>query len=176
MSIKFSSFDAMTRQNQINALMNIKRSGSTSQVDYFLVLRAMLNDDLQVVMAAKMAHANFTSQSWYHDFGKASDPETPARIATFLRQNVGYGPDFCEIENSPERQQMAQNLTRKQKKFENYQEWDGPFPPAVKLLNTLREDTQALLQNLLNPDEKYEKCWTSSPQHLHKSFISTAAV
>lgn len=159
MSIKFSSFAAMTRQNKINALMNIKKTGSISQIDYFLALHAMLDEDVQVCMAAKMAHGNFVSQTWYHDFGKPSDPGTREKISSFIRQSIGFGPELCELENPPERQTMAQNLTRKQKKFESLQEWDGSFPQSVKLLNTLREDTQQLLNNLLNPGESYEKCW-----------------
>jgi len=158
-STKFSSFDAMTRQNKINALMNVKKTESTSQVDYYLVLHAMLNEDVQVAMAAKMAYTNFSSQSWFQDFGKPSDPQTSERIANFLRQSIGYGPELVEIENPPERQQMAQNLSRRQKKFENLQEWDGPFPQSAKLLNTLREDTQQIIQSLLNPGENIEKCW-----------------
>ncbi|HNX75218.1 MAG TPA: adenylate/guanylate cyclase domain-containing protein [Candidatus Rifleibacterium sp.] len=159
MSTKFSSFDAMTRQNKINALMNIKKTGSTSQVDYYLVLHAILCEDIQVAMAAKMALPNFAAQSWYHDFGKPSNPETAGKIETFLRQTIGFGPELHEIEEPPERQQMAQNLARRQKRFENFQEWEGTFPPAVKILNTLREDTQQLLTGLLNPGETFERCW-----------------
>lgn len=159
MSIKFSSFAAMTRQNQINALMNIKKTGSTSQTDFLLVLHAMLSEDLQVAMAAKMAIANFTSQSWYQDFGKPSDPETTARISEYLRNSIGYGPELIEITDPPERQQMAQNLARKQKKFETTREWEGPFAEKVQLLNTLREDSWKLIEKNLKPGESIEKCW-----------------
>lgn len=159
MSTKFSSFDAMTRQNKINALVNIRKTGSVNRTDYFLTLHALLDEDVQVTMAARMAIANFVSQSWFHDFGKPTDPETPGRISSFLRQNIGYGPELCEVADPPERQLMAQNLAKKQKKFETLQEWDGPFPHPVKILNTLREDTQQLLSGLLNQGESFEKCW-----------------
>ena len=182
MSIKFSSFDSMTRQNKINALMNIKNTGSVNRADYFLTLHAMLDEDIQICMSAKMALTNFVSQNWYQDFGKPSDPLTKPKIADFLRQNIGFGPEIFELENSPERQQMAQNLAKKQKKFETLQEWDGPFPQSARLLNTLREDTQQILLKLLDPAENYEKCWiclfneTLQPfKDCHRSLDSNAA-
>ena len=90
--------------------MNVKKTESTSQVDYYLVLHAMLNEDVQVAMAAKMAYTNFSSQSWFQDFGKPSDPQTSERIANFLRQSIGYGPELVEIENPPERQQICRKM------------------------------------------------------------------
>lgn len=139
--------------------MNIKKKGSNGQVDYYLVLHAILDEDIQVAMAAKMALPNFATQSWYQDFGKASSPETAGKIDAFLRQTIGFGPELREIDDPPERQQMAQNLARRQKRFENFQEWEGSFPASVKILNTLREDTQQLLTGLLNKGESFERCW-----------------
>lgn len=159
MSVKFSSFDGMTRQNKINALMSIKKTGSFSRSDYYLILHAMLDPDMQICMAAKMAAAHFSSQSWFQDFGKASTIEVRDKIADFLKNNIGFGPELHEIENAPDRQLLAQNLQKKQKKFETMQEWDGPFAHSAKLLNTLREDTQQIIKDMLVGDEKIERCW-----------------
>lgn len=159
MSVKFSSFDGMTRQNKINALMNIKKTGSTKRSDYYLVLHAMLDDDMQISMAAKMTAAQFAGQNWYMDFGKAPSNEVKDKIFDFLKQNIGYGPELQEAENVPDRQLLAQNLQKKQKKFDTVQEWDGPFPHAARILNTLREDTQQLIQQLLVEEDKIEKTW-----------------
>jgi len=159
MSVKFSSFDGMTRQNKINALMNIKKTGSIRRSDYYLVLHAMLDDDTQINMAARMTAAQFTGQTWHMEFGKAASTEIKDKIFDFLKHNIGYGPELQEIANSPDRQLMAQNLQKKQKKFDTVQEWDGPFPHSAKILNALREDTQQLIQNMLVEDEKIEKSW-----------------
>ncbi len=158
MGVKFSVFNGMTRQNKINALINIRKSEIKEKADYYLALHAMLDEDMQIVMAAKMAASNFNKQSWYIDFGKISSSEMKGKISEFFNENIGFGPLLCNIPDMVPNL-LAQNLQKRQKRYEMLQDWDGPFPPTVQLLNTLREDTQQLLQTNIKKDEKIEKCW-----------------
>ncbi|MBU1108569.1 MAG: hypothetical protein KKB51_17975 [Candidatus Riflebacteria bacterium] len=158
MGVKFSVFDGMTRQNKINALMSIKRSELLDRTDYYLALHAMLDEDMQIIMAAKMAASNFQKQSWYVDFGKISSNDLKVKISEFFRENIGFGPQLHTVEDVIPNL-LAQNLQKRQKRFEMMQDWDGPFPPNAMILNTLREDTQQLIQKLINIDERIEKAW-----------------
>lgn len=158
MGVKFSVFNGMTRQNKINALINIRQSEMKEKSDYYLALHAMLDDDMQIVMAAKMAASNFSKQSWYIDFGKIGSSELKKKIADYFSESIGFGPVLNKIPDMVP-SLLAQNLQKRQKRFEMMQEWDGPFPTTARILNTLREDTQQLIQNSLRKDEKIEKCW-----------------
>ncbi len=182
MSVKFSSFDAMTRQNKITALMHIKDIASRKREDYYLALHALLDTEIQVSLAAKMIVATFSGQPWVKDFGAPSDPGFRQRISDFLRSKFGFGPEIVELETSVDRQILAQNLQKKQKKFDTFQEWDGSFPQTARILNTLREDTQQLIQSLMLEGEKVEKAYlcfyTDNLQpfrELQKSLDSLAA-
>jgi class 3 adenylate cyclase len=159
MSLKFSSFDAMTRQNKITALMHIKKSKNLSRDDYYLVLHSLLDNEMQVSLAAKMLMPLFKEKAWAHDFGKLSSEEACDRIENFLRQNVGYGPELAESTDKTDRQKLAQNLQKKQKKYETIQEWHGDFPATARILNTLREDTQQLVKMQLEESEKIERAY-----------------
>lgn len=159
MSVKFSSFDAMTRQNKITALMHIKEIASQKKEDYYFALHAMLDTDVQVSLAAKMIVATFSAQPWIQNFGSASDPGFRQNISVFLRNKFGFGPEVVELEEDLNRQLLTQNLQKKQKKFETYQEWDGVFPVTARLLNALREDTQKLIEKLILDGEKIEKAY-----------------
>lgn len=170
MSVKFSSFDAMTRQNRITALMNIKESSDQKKEDYYLALHAMLDGEIQVALAAKMVLGTFSGKSWILDFGSLPSNEVRERISDFLRQNVGFGPELVEIDTGIDRQLMAQNLKKKQQKFASFQEWDGDFPATARLLNTLREDTQMMIKGLLLDGEKIEKAYLSFYSEALKQF------
>ncbi|GAB4268304.1 MAG: hypothetical protein Kow0029_03580 [Candidatus Rifleibacteriota bacterium] len=122
MSLKFSSFDAMTRQNKITALMHLKETGSQKREDYYLALHAMLDNDIQVALAAKMLLPQFSELSFCKDFSKYPSVEIKEKIDDFLRQNVGFGPEIIELEQDPDRQKLAQNLQKKLRKFEHFQE------------------------------------------------------
>jgi class 3 adenylate cyclase len=122
-------------------------------------MHAMLDSDLQISMAAKMITQQFSGQSWFQDFGKISPSETRERINDFLKQNIGFGPELHEIEKTADKQAMAQNLQKRQKKYETLQEWDGPFSGSAAILNTLREDTQQIIHDMLTENEKLERCW-----------------
>ncbi|MEW6711254.1 MAG: adenylate/guanylate cyclase domain-containing protein, partial [Candidatus Riflebacteria bacterium] len=159
MSVKFSSFDAMTRQNKITALMHIKELNNHKRDDYYLALHAMLDTETQVSLAAKMIVATFSGQPWVQNFGSPTAPDFRDKIGTFLRQKFGFGPEVIDGPEDVNRQLMNQNLQKKQKKFETYQEWDGIFPQSARILNTLREDTQSLISSLLIDGEKVEKAW-----------------
>lgn len=158
MGVKFSVFNGMTRQNKINALMNIRKTELKERSDYYLALYAMLDEDMQIVMAAKMAASNFNKQSWFVDFGKINSSELKVKIAEFFRDSIGFGPQLFTIDDMVPNL-IAQNLQKRQKRYELMQEWDGPFPPTARLLNTLREDTQQVIQAAIKKDEKVEKCW-----------------
>ncbi len=159
MSVKFSSFDAMTRQNKITALMHIKELNNHKREDYYLALHAMLDAETQVSLAAKMIVATYSGQPWVQNFGSPTAPDFRDKIANFLRHKFGFGPEIIEGPEDDNRQLMNQNLQKKQKKFETYQEWDGIFPQSARILNTLREDTQSLINSLLIDGEKVEKAW-----------------
>lgn len=159
MSVKFSSFDAMTRQNKITALMHIKEVGNQKREDYYLALHALLDSEIQVSLAAKMIVATFSGKPWVQDFGPTSSPDFREKISQFLRHRFGFGPELIELDHEPNRQLLAQNLQKKQKKFETLQEWDGPFPASVRILNSLREDTQQLVAKMLNDGENLEKTY-----------------
>lgn len=158
MGVKFSVFNGMTRQNKINALINIRKSEMKDKSDYYLALHAMLDDDMQIVMAAKMAASNFSKQSWYIDFGKVSSSELKTKVAEHFREKIGFGPILCSIPDTVPNL-LAQGLQKKQKRYEMMQDWDSPFPSTARILNTLREDTQQILQSNLIKEEKVEKCW-----------------
>lgn len=158
MGVKFSVFNGMTRQNKINALMNIRKSELKERADYYLSLYAMLDEDMQIVMAAKMAASNFNKQSWFVDFGKINSSELKVKISEFFRDSIGFGPQLFKIDDVVPNL-IAQNLQKRQKRYELMQDWDGPFPSTARLLNTLREDTQQIIQSVIKKDEKAEKCW-----------------
>jgi class 3 adenylate cyclase len=159
MSVKFSTFDAMTRQNKINTLMQIKEAKNQKKEDYYLALHAMLDNEIQVSLPAKMVAASFSDKSWLLDFSELSSVEARENIAEFLRANIGFGPELVESLSETDKQQLAQKLKQKQKKFESFQEWDGSFPETARLLNTLREDTQKIIQQMLLAEEKIERAY-----------------
>ena len=100
MGVKFSVFNGMTRQNKISALINIRQSEMKEKSDYYLALHAMLDEDMQIVMAAKMAASNFNKQSWYIDFGKISSSELKKKIAEYFSESIGFGPVLSKIQQS----------------------------------------------------------------------------
>ena len=159
MSVKFSSFDAMTRQNKITALMHIKEIASQKKEDYYLALHAMLDPETQVSLAAKMIVGTFADQSWVQDFGSTTAPDFREKISSFLRNKFGFGPELIELDHELNPQQLAQELQKKQKKFDSFQEWDGTFPATARILNALRQDTQALIEESLQDGEKIEKTY-----------------
>jgi class 3 adenylate cyclase len=159
MSFKFSSFDAMTRQNKIIALMSIKNGSCTKKEDYYLALHALLDNDLQVSLAAKMLLPSFNNQPWKEDLDKQPGSDLKEKVDLFLKNNIGFGPSLIETDKFPDRQKLAQELQLRQKKFESFQEWQGDFPATARILNSLRQDTQELIYSILQKNEKIERAY-----------------
>ena len=159
MSFKFSSFDAMTRQNKIIALMSIKNGTCTKKDDYYLALHALLDNDLQVSLAAKMLLPSFDNQPWRVDFSKQPGEDLKEQVDIFLKDNIGFGPSLIETDKFADRQKLAQELQLRQKKFESFQEWHGDFPATARILNSLRQDTQELIFSVLQENEKIERTY-----------------
>lgn len=139
--------------------MHIKEIASQKKEDYYFALHALLDPDVQVSLAAKMIVAMFSDKPWIQNFGSPSAPNFRQNIADYLRQKFGFGPEVIELEETLNRQLLTQNLQKRQKKFDTFQEWDGAFPATSRILNTLREDTQQLIQEMIPDGEKVEKAF-----------------
>ncbi len=159
MSIKFTSFDSMTKQNKITALMHVKEQKSQRKDDYYLTLHAMLSNDTQVCLAAKMVSSIFKDQPFFLDLSGLTQDEVKEKVGEFMRQNIGFGPEIVALDSRDEKQLLSQELQKKQKKYDLLKEWDGNFPPGAAILNTLRRDTQELIRSALLKDEEIERTY-----------------
>ena len=182
MSIKFASFDAMTKQNKITALMHIKEKKSKKKADYFLALHALLDQNIQICLAAKMVAATFSEQNFYIDLSKLSQNEIKEKISSFMKENIGLSPHQLTSKVETPLQTQAQNLQKKQKKHDSLGEWDTKFTPSANLLNTLRSDSQEMIDQIFSEDDPPLKaflCFYQKPlapfRELIRSLDSNAA-
>jgi class 3 adenylate cyclase len=156
MSIKFSSFDAMSRQNKIAALVHIKGAAARRREDYLLLLHAVLDADDEVRMTAKMAANAFSAEPYFINLKGLSPEELKTKLAKSFSELAGGGATVHRWAGEATPQILARDLQLKVKKRQFSGEWDGPFPRAVDLLNTLRDDTIELVQGLLAEGETIE--------------------
>ncbi|NLI77535.1 MAG: hypothetical protein GX442_13965 [Candidatus Riflebacteria bacterium] len=156
MSMKFSSFDALTPSQRIAALMHVKEAPARRKEDFLLALHGLLDADQQVRMTAKLVAGLFAKEPYFVDLKGLTPEEMKKRIEATFGEMKGGGPDLVEYQGGGAVQEMVKNLQAKSKKAEMTAEWDGPFPKTVGLLNALREDTVAMITQILEAGETVE--------------------
>ncbi len=156
MSMKFSSFDALSPAQRIAALMHIKDAPTRKREDYLLALHALFDPDQQTRMTAKLVTGLFAQESFFLDLKGATPEEMKQRIEQRFPEMKGWGPQLAEWAGSVPVLEMVRSLQARSKKAEMTSEWDGPFPRSVFILNALREDTIAILQQIFEKGETPE--------------------
>ncbi len=157
MSIKFASFDNLTRQQKITLLTQMKQKGTQRKEDYFVALHAMIDDDVQVRMAAKMVHALFSNTEYFLDVKGLAADEIREKIETTFSELRSSRPELIEKRTATPVAQLAKDLQGRIQRAERTTDWDGPFPKNVMLLNTLRDDTQGMITDLLEEGEVIDR-------------------
>lgn len=156
MSMKFSSFDALTPAQRITTLVHLKEAPSRRKEDFLLSLHALLDADQQVRMTARLVYNLFAREPYFLDLKGLTPEEMKKRIESTFTELKGSGPQLVAYAGGIPAQEMMKNLLGKTKKAELTTEWDGPFPKAIPVLNALREDTIAMIQSFLEAGETVE--------------------
>lgn len=159
--MKISGFDAMDTAAKQAALMHIKADQTRRKEDYLLALHAMIDQDQQVRLSAKLVCQSFSGQPYFLDLKGLSTEEIRAKIAERFPELQDTGPTLVELP-TPDRdfQKLAFELQARAKQAETLNSaWEGRFPKQAQLLNTLRADTQELLTGLLQPEETVDRAY-----------------
>ncbi len=159
MSVKFASFDAMTREKKLAALMHVKQQPAPRQEEYFLVLHALLDQDSEVRMTARMVSSMFAKEPYFVDPKGLSLEELTKKVEERFPGFTTDRPQFVEWKGEAGYPQMSKDLSNRAGRAERDGEWDGPFPKSIGLLNALREDTQSLIQNALTQGETIDRAY-----------------
>lgn len=159
MSVKFASFDVMTRENKLAALMHIKQQQSHRQEDYFLILHAQLDQDSEVRMTARMTSSIFSKESYFLDVKGLSLEELEKKVEERFPGLTSDRPQLLEFQGEATVPQMSKDLSNRISRADRDREWDGPFPKTLGLLNSLREDTQNMIQRMLHPNEIIDRVY-----------------
>lgn len=159
MGVKFTSFDTMTTQNKVAALLNIKNRKSNKKTDYYLALHALLDDNAKVILTAKLVANTFSDQNFHINIAKLSQIEVKEKINHFMKDNIGTTPSRITVKLDDAIQIQAKELQQRQKKYDTIRDWGNKFSSHAIILNTLRSDTQALILNSFPEDEPVEKAY-----------------
>lgn len=159
MSLKFISFDAMTKQNKVTALMQILDEKEKKQLDYLSALYALTDSDMSVYLAAKRVIKTFLSEPYAIDFTGKSRNESKEIVLDYILKNVGVKPNLIEFESHSGVRMLTKELHMKQETYEATGKWIGPFGKDLCLLNALRDDTQGIINQIVNSDETVRKAY-----------------
>ncbi len=156
MSMKFSSFDALSPAQRVAALMHIKEAPTRKREDYLLALHALFDAEQQVRATAKLITGLFAQEPYVLDLKGLTPEEMKKRIEERFPEMKGGGPQLAEWSGTTPVLELVKNLQTRSKKAEMTSEWDGPFPRTAFILNALREDTIAIVQQILEAGERPE--------------------
>jgi class 3 adenylate cyclase len=170
MAVKFSSFDAMTKQNKITTLSQIKIRPQRTQDDLHLALHALLDEDQQIRLTAKLVYQLFSQEPFFLDLRGLAFDQVKEKVTAFLRKTYGYRPQRIEIKSEISIPELSKDLQNRLKTAERHGEWDGPFPRTAALLNTLRDDSRRLISAQLEEEEKMERAYLGFYQESLKPF------
>ncbi|HNV71820.1 MAG TPA: adenylate/guanylate cyclase domain-containing protein, partial [Candidatus Ozemobacteraceae bacterium] len=139
--------------------MHVKQQTTLRQEDYYLVLHALLDQDSEIRMTARMASSPYAKEPYFVDPKGLSLDELTKKVEERFPGFTTDRPQMVEYKSETGYPQMSKELSNRQGRAERDGEWDGPFPKAIGLLNALREDTQGMILNSLTQNETVDRAY-----------------